>query len=206
MKVKVNVKTSPKAQKKYYEQAIAEAYAENERLYQENRDLERKIVILERDAKSNEERYQRTAKACDHWNSLAVEKAVELDEKCAAYADAMRTVRQRENLIDELNDQIAASESELKHANEVIMSINEQLERAESSNVAYLDHIDSLEYDNAELTTECARLRELATNYFEKWNALRQQDVEANAFAKALVSAIEKVSADDTAIVISEIE
>lgn len=206
MKVKVNVKTSPKAQEKYYEQAIAEAYAENERLYQENRDLERKIAILERDAKSNEERYQRTAKACDHWNSLAVEKAVELDEKCAAYADAMRTVRQRENLIDELNDQIAASESELKHANEVIMSINEQLERTESSNVAYLDHIDSLEFDNAELTAECARLRELATNYFEKWNALRQQDVRANAFAKALVSAIEKVSADDTAIVISEIE
>ena len=206
MKVKVSVKTSPKAQERYYEQAIAEAYAENERLYQENRDLERKIAILERDAKSNEERYQRTAKACDHWNSLAVKKAVELDEKCAAYADAMRTVRQRENLIDELNDQIAASESELKHANEVIMSINEQLERTESSNVAYLDHIDSLEYDNAELTAECAHLRELATNYFEKWNALRQQDVRANAFAKALVSAIEKVSADDTAIVISEIE
>lgn len=206
MKVKVSVKTSPKAQERYYEQVIAEAYAENERLYQENRDLERKIAILERDAKSNEERYQRTAKACDHWNSLAVEKAVELDEKCAAYADAMRTVRQQENLIDELNDQIAASESELKHANEVIMSINEQLERTESSNVAYLDHIDSLEFDNAELTAECARLRELATNYFEKWNALRQQDVRANAFAKALVSAIEKVSADDTAIVISEIE
>lgn len=206
MKVKVCVKSSPKAQERYYEQVIAEAYAENERLYQENRDLERKITILERDAKSNEERYQRTAKACDHWNSLAVEKAVELDEKCAAYADAMRTVRQRENLIDELNDQIAASESELKYANEVIMSINEQLERTESSNVAYLDHIDSLEYDNAELTAECVHLRELATNYFEKWNALRQQDVRANAFTKALVSAIEKVSADDTAIVISEIE
>ncbi len=179
---------------------------EIERLFQENRDLERKIVILERDAKSNEERYQRTAQACDHWHSLAIEKTVELDEKCAAYADAMRTVRQRENLINELNDQIEASESELKHANEVIMSINEQLERAESSNVAYLDHIDSLEFDNAELTAECARLRELATNYFEKWNALRQQDARANAFAKALVSAIEKVSADDTAIVISEIE
>ena len=179
---------------------------ENERLYQENRDLERKIVILERDAKSNEERYQRTAQACDHWHSLAIEKTIELDEKSAAYTETLRTMRQKESLIEELNDQIEASESELKHANEVIMSINEQLERAESSNVAYLDHIDNLEYDNAELTAECARLRALATDYFEKWNALRQQDARANAFAKALVSAIEKVSADDTAIVISEIE
>lgn len=179
---------------------------ENERLYQENRDLERKIVILERDAKTAEERYQRTAQACDHWNSLAVEKIVELDEKCAAYADAMRTVRQRENLINELNDQIEASESELKHANEVIMSINDQLERAESQNVALQDHVDSLEFDNAELTAECARLRALATDYFEKWNALKQQDVRAQNFAKALISAIEKTTANDTAIVISEIE
>ena len=39
MKVKVNVKTSPKAQEKYYEQAIAEAYAEMENMFQENKDL-----------------------------------------------------------------------------------------------------------------------------------------------------------------------
>lgn len=39
MKVKVNVKTSPKAQEKYYEQAIAEAYAEMEAMFQENKDL-----------------------------------------------------------------------------------------------------------------------------------------------------------------------
>ena len=223
MKVKVSMKTSPKAQERYYEQVIAEAYAENERLYQENRDLERKIVILERDAKIAEERYQRTAQACDHWNSMAVEKIVELDEKCAAYADALRTVRQRENLINELNDQIEATESELKHANEVIMSINDQLERAEIQNVALQDHVDSLEFDNAELTAECARLRaleidlaearasakqssELAALYFEKWNALKQQDVRAQNFAKALISAIEKTTANDTAIVISEIE
>lgn len=39
MKVKVSVKTSPKAQEKYYEQAIAEAYAEMETMFQENKDL-----------------------------------------------------------------------------------------------------------------------------------------------------------------------
>lgn len=179
---------------------------ENERLFQETRDLERKIVILERNAKNDEERYQRAAKACDHWNSLAVEKTVELDEKCAAYADAMRIVRQQESLIEELNDQIAASESELKHANEVIMSINEQLERAESDNVAYLDRIEALEVDLDGARASAKQSSELAATYFEKWNALRQQDARANAFARALVSAIEKVSADDTAIVISEIE
>lgn len=49
MKVKVYVKSSAKAQEKYYEQAIAEAYAENERLFQKTRDLERQIVCMERD-------------------------------------------------------------------------------------------------------------------------------------------------------------
>jgi chromosome segregation ATPase len=39
MKVKVNVKTSPKVQEKYYEQVIAEAYAEMEVMFQENKDL-----------------------------------------------------------------------------------------------------------------------------------------------------------------------
>ena len=49
MKVKVYVKSSAKAQEKYYEQVIAEAYAENERLFQKTRDLERQIVCMERD-------------------------------------------------------------------------------------------------------------------------------------------------------------
>lgn len=39
MKVNVIVKTSPKAQEKYCEQAIAEAYAEMETMFQENKDL-----------------------------------------------------------------------------------------------------------------------------------------------------------------------
>ena len=49
MKVKVYVKSSAKAQEKYYEQVIAEAYADNERLFQKTRDLERQIVCMERD-------------------------------------------------------------------------------------------------------------------------------------------------------------
>lgn len=49
MKVKVYVKSSAKVQEKYYEQVIAEVYAENEALFQKNRDLERQIVCMERD-------------------------------------------------------------------------------------------------------------------------------------------------------------
>lgn len=52
MKVKVYVKSSAKAQEKYYEQIIAEAYAENEALFQKTRDLERQIVCMERDFKA----------------------------------------------------------------------------------------------------------------------------------------------------------
>ena len=50
MKVKVKVKSSSNIQAQYYEQVIAEAYAENERLFQMNRDLERRIICMERDA------------------------------------------------------------------------------------------------------------------------------------------------------------
>ena len=39
MKVKVSVKTSPKTQEKYYGQVIAEAHAEMEAMFQENKDL-----------------------------------------------------------------------------------------------------------------------------------------------------------------------
>lgn len=49
MKVKVCVKSSAKTQEKYYEQVIAEAYAEQEQLFQKNKDLERQIVCMERD-------------------------------------------------------------------------------------------------------------------------------------------------------------
>ena len=57
MKVKVYVKSSAKAQEKYYEQIIAEAYAENEALFQKTRDLERQIVCMERDFQAMKKRH-----------------------------------------------------------------------------------------------------------------------------------------------------
>lgn len=60
MKVKVYVKSSAKAQEKYYEQVIAEAYAENEQLFQKNRDLERQIVCMERDFQAMKKKFSDT--------------------------------------------------------------------------------------------------------------------------------------------------
>ena len=65
MKVKVKVKYAPLTQvEEFLNQALAEtqddlaaAYAENEALFQKNRDLERQIVCMERDFQAMKKKY-----------------------------------------------------------------------------------------------------------------------------------------------------
>jgi chromosome segregation ATPase len=109
MKVKVNVKTSPKAQEKYYEQAIAEAYAEMEAMFQENKNLRVSEGHLRDDLACAEARIEK----------LTAELAqVKKDASHAAFAtgeillEAERKAHEQEALIAELNDQIAASETD----------------------------------------------------------------------------------------------
>lgn len=109
MKVKVNVKTSPKAQEKYYEQAIAEAYAEMETMFQENKDLRVSEGHLRDDLARAEARIEK----------LTAELAqVKKDASHAAFAtgeillEAERKAHEQEALIAELNDQITATEED----------------------------------------------------------------------------------------------
>lgn len=99
MKVKVYVKSSAKTQEKYYEQIIAEAYAENERLFQENRDLERQIVCMERDFQTTKRKY---SDACaDRDNMTASYKQV-----CASLGTALEKLSKAETQIKELEDEL----------------------------------------------------------------------------------------------------
>lgn len=94
MKVKVNVKTSPKAQEKYYEQAIAEAYAEMENMFQENKDLRVSEDHLRDDlaraqALIAELNDQITASETDvtYWKATADKLSEQLRELQAVFAD-----------------------------------------------------------------------------------------------------------------------
>lgn len=99
MKVKVYVKPSAEAQEKYYEQVIAEAYAENERLFQENRDLERQIVCMERDFQSMKKKH---SDACaDRDNMTASYKQV-----CASLGAALEKLSNAEAQIKKLESDL----------------------------------------------------------------------------------------------------
>jgi chromosome segregation ATPase len=111
MKVKVSVKTSPKVQNKYYEQVIAEAYAEMETMFQENKDLRVSEGHLRSDLACAQAQIEK----------LTAELAqVKNDASHAAFAtgeillEAERKAQQQEDLIAELNDQITASEADVK--------------------------------------------------------------------------------------------
>lgn len=111
MKVKVNVKTSPKVQNKYYEQVIAEAYAEMETMFQENKNLRVSEAHLRDDLACAEARIEK----------LTTELAqVKKDASQAALATGETLIKadckaqEQEALIAELNDQIAASEADVK--------------------------------------------------------------------------------------------
>lgn len=109
MKVKVSVKTSPKVQNKYYEQAIAEAYAEMETMFQENKDLRVSEGHLRDDLVRAEARIEK----------LTAELAqVKKDASQAALATGEILIKtdckaqEQEALIAELNEQITASEAD----------------------------------------------------------------------------------------------
>ena len=108
MKVKVSVKTSPKAQERYYEQAIAEAYAEMETMFQENKDLRVSEGHLRDDlacaqALIAELNDQITASEADvaFWKKAATENA-ELAEQNIAQVAAWE--RSTHKLQEELNE------------------------------------------------------------------------------------------------------
>lgn len=84
MKVQVNVKTSPKTQEKYYGQVITKAYAEMETMFQRNKDLRLAESHLR-----------------DEVNILRQQSEARRQIIC-----------ERDKLIQELNDQITATEED----------------------------------------------------------------------------------------------
>lgn len=140
MKVKINVKTSPKTQEKYYEQVIAEAHVEMEAMFQENKDLRVSEGHLRDDlacaqaliAELNE---QITAKEADaeFWKKAAAENAELASEAIAQVAAWERStheqIRELETELAELNEDYDALVQTKREYSECIDTLRQENKR-----------------------------------------------------------------------------
>lgn len=146
MKVKVYVKSSAKVQEKYYEQVIAEAYTENERLFQKNKDLERQIVCMERDFQAMKKKH---SDACTDRDNLE-----------AAYKQVQASMGQIIRNFEE-------TRKELEGAEKVIESLETQLTRAELCNTALENRLEEvtaelLKHEMGHYKRECEEWKQTA--------------------------------------------
>jgi chromosome segregation ATPase len=191
MKVKVNVKTSPKAQEKYYEQAIAEAYAEMEAMFQENKDLRVSEGHLRDDlaraqaliAELNE---QITASETDvaYWECKAQEAIAELAKFDVGYYQ--RAVDEWQTTADQLAEKcqkfqderdkawaalrgLQNVESELEYYRDIATRRKERIDKL-------MDQIIELETELAELNEDYDALVKTKREYGEYIDTLRQEN------------------------------
>lgn len=173
MKVKVYVKSSAKAQEKYYEQVIAEAYAENERLFQKTRDLERQIVCMERDFQAMKKRH---SDACaDRDNMTASYKQVQ--------ASISQIVRNFEDTRKELEDEVKRVCEEKQELYAQLEKANETIALREKQIVDMGRKIDALSaeaslYYHAE--REVDEWKEVADDLADTVKDLRDQLASAH--------------------------
>ena len=150
MKVKVYVKSSAKAQEKYYEQVIAEAYAKNESLFQKNRDLERQIVCMERDFKVMKKKF---SDACADRDNLE-----------AAYKQVQASIGQ---IVHNFEDTRKELEGEVKRVCQEKQELYAQLENAAVENTALETRLEEvtaelLKHEMGHYKRECEEWKQTA--------------------------------------------
>lgn len=150
MKVKVYVKSSAKVQEKYYEQAIAEAYAENESLFQKNRDLERQIVCMERDFKAMKKKFS--------------DVCADRDNLEAAYKQVQASISQ---IVHNFEDTRKELEGEVKRVCQEKQELYAQLEDAAMENTALETRLEEvaaelLKHEMGHYKRECEEWKQTA--------------------------------------------
>jgi chromosome segregation ATPase len=191
MKVKVNVKTSPKAQEKYYEQAIAEAYAEMETMFQENKDLRVSEGHLRDDlaraealiAELNE---QIAASEADvaYWKCKAQEAIAELAKFDVGYYQ--RAVDEWQTTADQLAEKCQKFQDERDKAWAALrglQNVESELEyyrdiaaHRKERNDKLMKQVRELETELAELTEDYDALVQTKREYGEYIDTLRQEN------------------------------
>jgi chromosome segregation ATPase len=173
MKVKVSVKTSPKVQEKYYEQAIAEAYAEMETMIQENKDLRleeshlkdelnilrqqseaRRQVICERDKLIQELNDQITASEVDvaYWQSKAEEATAELVKYDIGHYQ--REIDEWKATADKLSEQLRELQAVFADLQLEHQELGEDYDALVKTKCEYAEYIDTLRQENKRLRNQ----------------------------------------------------
>lgn len=158
MKVKVKVKYAPLTQvEEFLNQALAEtqadlaaAYAENEALFQKNRDLERQIVCMERDFKAMKKKF---SDACADRDNLE-----------AAYKQVQASISQ---IVHNFEDTRKELEGEVKRVCEEKQELYAQLEDAAVENTALETRLEEvtaelLKHEMGHYKRECEEWKQTA--------------------------------------------
>lgn len=196
MKVKVSVKTSPKAQEKYYEQAIAEAYAEMEAMFQENKDLRVSEGHLRDDlaraqaliAELNDQISASEADAA-FWKKAAAENAELAEQNIAQVAAWERSAHEHGERVREQSEAITRLEAQLvamgKKNDELQRELAYWKSKAEEATAElvkydvghYQREIDEWQATANQLTEKCQKFQDERD---KAWTALRGlQNVES---------------------------
>lgn len=158
MKVKVKVKYAPLTQvEEFLNQALAEtqadlaaAYAENEALFQKNRDLERQIVCMERDFQAMKKRH---SDACADRDNLE-----------AAYKQVQASIGQ---IVHNFEDTRKELEGEVKRVCQEKQELYAQLEDATVENTALETRLEEvtaelLKHEMGHYKRECEEWKQTA--------------------------------------------
>lgn len=158
MKVKVKVKYAPLTQvEEFLNQALAEtqadlaaAYAENEALFQKNRDLERQIVCMERDFQAMKKRH---SDACADRDNLE-----------AAYKQVQASIGQ---IVHNFEDTRKELEGEVKRVCQEKQELYAQLENAAVENTALETRLEEvtaelLKHEMGHYKRECEEWKQTA--------------------------------------------
>jgi chromosome segregation ATPase len=158
MKVKVNVKISPKVQEKYYEQVIAEAYAEMEVMFQENKDLRDDLACAKAQIKA--------------WSSKYATVCADRDNLEAAYKQVQESLTQMVRNFDEtrkelenevkrvckekqdLYAQLADKDEEFAELQTEYNELNEDYDELAKAKREYAEEIDRLRHENKGLRNQ----------------------------------------------------
>lgn len=158
MKVKVKVKYAPLTQvEEFLNQALAEtqadlaaAYAENEALFQKNRDLERQIVCMERDFQAMKKKF---SDACADRDNLE-----------AAYKQVQASIGQ---IVHNFEDTRKELEGEVKRVCQEKQELYAQLENAAVENTALETRLEEvtaelLKHEMGHYKRECEEWKQTA--------------------------------------------
>lgn len=201
MKVKVKVKYAPLTQvEEFLNQALAEtqadlaaAYAENESLFQKNRDLERQIVCMERDFKAMKKKF---SDACADRDNLE-----------AAYKQVQASIGQ---IVHNFEDTRKELEGEVKRVCQEKQELYAQLENAAVENTALETRLEEvtaelLKHEMGHYKRECEEWKqaagELADNVNELNDLLNEEHRKVRRLESDVAEAHERIAEQQKTIV-----